>query len=65
MLKEGDTVGLLVPAGELTVMKGPGAPATCNYRSQAQNYSHSLCNKLIIIHTVEHTCTLIINEMSC
>ena len=35
MLKEGDTVGLLVPAGELTVMKGPGAPATCNYRSQA------------------------------
>lgn len=30
MLKLGDIVGFPVAAGELTVIKGPAAPATCS-----------------------------------
>ena len=47
VLNDGDIVGLLVPpAGELTAINGPGAPATCNYYNDNNTCT---CYAIIII----------------
>ena len=61
VLNDGEVFGLLVPAGELTVMNDPGAPATCNYTGEMRETDISTCT-LDIIHVhvntrVTLTCT--------